>query len=161
MLQEIDYYYNDEVLLAEALQTEGYKAFTDPHNGKVSPQWQQKFKVSKYAQSISDSWKKILQVENVPRFYIQEEGFTIPWHQDRGTKVAINFVLSGSKAPIEFREGSVEYTVAMIDVQKEHRVTASDGKRILFKLSIFDIDYNIACERYDKYKKNRLLEFSR
>ena len=72
---------------------------------------------------------------------------------------AINFVLSGSKSPIEFRNGPVEYTVAMIDVQKEHRVTASNGKRILFKLSIFDIDYDTACKRYDKYQKDKLLEF--
>jgi hypothetical protein len=159
MLRKIDYPFDNNILLADALEIEGYKAFVDPFNGKVSPQWQQKFNISDYAQIISDHWKEILQVENRPRFYIQKEGFTVPWHKDRGTKVAINFVLSGFKSPIEFRNGPVEYTVAMIDVQKEHRVTASNGKRILFKLSIFDIDYDTACKRYDKYQKDKLLEF--
>ena len=159
MLTEIDYNYDREALVQEAMDQSGYKPFVDPKSGKVIDQWLIKKNMGKCSQRISDDFQRILRTVIKPRFYIQNKGFTLPWHRDRGTLSAVNFVLSTSRDPIEYRQmlgkhqhvRKFEYQNAIIDVQIEHQVRASTSKRILFKLSLPELDYYAARDRYHEY----------
>ena len=103
---------------------------------------------------ITEEFEKRLDVSIKPRFYIQEKGFTLPFHQDRGTTCAINLVLSSVADPITFRQGfntfHFKYKTAIVDVTQEHMVTAMTSDRYLFKLSIFDKSYEEILEKYER-----------
>ncbi len=159
MLKEIDYEYNRKALIQEAAVQDGYEPFVDPKSGTVIEQWLIKKKMGEYSRKIANDFKTILNTTVKPRFYIQQKGFTLPWHRDRGTLSAVNFVLSTSKDPIEYRKiangqeyiEKFEYQNAIIDVQIDHQIRATNGERVLFKLSLPDIDFDTAKNRYDKY----------
>lgn len=162
MLYSFKYDFDKSRLLNEARDEIGYEPFKDPKTGGITEEWRIKRDVTGYAAVISEEFEKILSVENKPRFYIQEKGFTLPFHQDRGTRCCINFVLSTDRDPITFRRGhntfTFRYDVALLNVQEEHMVTASHEDRVLFKLSIFDIDFDDALERiqrYESYQESR------
>ena len=148
MLTEIDYDIDMKMIRKESRDMEGYAPFVDPKTGRVVDEWLIKRVSTGYARVVSDHFEKILNVEVKPRFYIQEKGFTLPFHQDRGTQCCINFVLSTSKDPIVFRKDHNTYTYqykqALMNVQEEHMVKASREDRYLFKLSIFDMCYDEA-----------------
>jgi len=74
------------------------------------------------------------------RYYIQNKGVYIPPHIDYNTKCSANFILTGSPDPICFEDGEYAYRNAIINTTKKHWVN-STNKRILFKISYFDIDY--------------------
>jgi len=148
MLTEINYDIDMNMIRKESRDMNGYAPFVDPKTGITIEKWLIKKDVTGYARVVSDHFQKILNVEVKPRFYIQEKGFTLPFHQDRGTQCCINFVLSTSKDPIVFRKNhntySYQYQKALINVQEEHMVKASREDRYLFKLSIFDMSYDEA-----------------
>lgn len=150
-IEEIGYDFDKERLLDEALRPDGYGPFVDPKNGKVSKDWLIKREVDHYAKTITEDFATILETKVKPRFYIQTKGFTVPWHQDRGTQSAINFVLTTSRDPIEFRHRVYRYRTAIIDVQQEHQVTATTEDRVLFKLSLPDMDFDTARRKFYKY----------
>ena len=160
MLTEIDYEYDKKMLLREAEDREGYEPFVDPKTGTVIKEWLIKRDVSGYGRTICDEFMRILNVPIKPRFYIQEKGFTLPFHQDRGTQCCINFVLSTSRDPIVFRHSyntfKFQYEKALVNVQEEHMVEASREDRYLFKLSIFDISYDEALETMTEHNLPRL-----
>ena len=158
MIYSFNYNFDESVLRREAREKEGYAPFVDPKTGGITKEWLIKRDVGDYAKEITNHFEEILGVSIKPRFYIQEKGFTLPFHKDRGTLCAINFVLSNSKDPIEFREESHEYAIALINVQEEHQVTALTEDRILFKLSIFDIDFDTARQRIQQYESGRELK---
>jgi hypothetical protein len=145
MLTEIDYAINEELLLEQCLERDGYEPFVDPHTGRWSSMWQYKRINTGYGKTVSNHFEKILGIEVKPRFFIQEKGFTLPFHYDRGTQCCINFVLSTSKDPIIFKKEHKVYTFkykkALINVQEEHMIAATLEDRYLFKLSIFDMNY--------------------
>lgn len=153
MLTEIDYEYDKKMLLREAEDREGYEPFVDPKTGTVIKEWLIKRDVSGYGRTICDEFMRILNVPIKPRFYIQEKGFTLPPHVDRGTTCAINFVLSTKRDPITFHTdwGYMRYTyeTAIVDVTQRHEVTASSEDRLLFKMSIFDKSFDEVSEAYD------------
>ena len=64
----------------------------------------------------------------------------LDWHVDKGTKSAIIWKMSGDD-PIEFRDKSYKYEMAIVDTSKEHRVAPLANERVLFKLSRFDMPY--------------------
>tara|TARA_Y100001937_G_scaffold126900_1_gene197433 strand:+ start:1559 stop:2026 length:468 start_codon:yes stop_codon:yes gene_type:complete len=146
MLVEIDYEYDKKMLLREAEEREGYEPFVDPKTGAVIQKWLIKRNVTGYGRMITEEFEKKLGVSIKPRFYIQEQGFTLPFHRDRKTTCAVNFILSTSKDPITFRLNyntfSFKYKTAIVDVTEEHMVTASKEDRYLFKLSIFDKSFD-------------------
>ncbi len=154
MLYEIDYEYDKRMLLQEARVKDGYEPFVDPKNGSVIQKWLIKRDVTGYGAVLTDTFKSLLDVDIKPRFYIQEKGFTLPYHRDRGTTCAINFVLSSIADPITFRQGfntfHFKYKTAIVDVTQEHMVTAMTSDRYLFKMSIFDKSYEEILEAYDK-----------
>ncbi len=156
MLYSFEYDLDRSRLLGEAMDESGYEPFKDPKTGGITEEWRIKRDVTGYAAVISEEFEKILDVEIRPRFYIQEKGFTLPFHQDRGTQCCVNFVLSTARDPIVFRRDhntfTFQYKTALINVQEEHMVKASHEDRVLFKLSIFDIDFDAALERIRRYE---------
>lgn len=156
MLTEIDYDIDMKLIRQESEEKEGYTPFVDPKTGTVINEWLIKRDVTGYGRVVSNEFQKILNIKIKPRFYIQEKGFTLPFHQDRGTQCCINFVLSTAKDPIIFRKDyntySYQYKQALINVQEEHMVKAAKEDRYLFKLSIFDITYDEVLETMIQHK---------
>ena len=149
MIREIDHLIDERTLKIEAEDSRGYEPFVDPKTGTVIERWLIKRDVTGYARVLTRDFEEILETHIRPRFYIQERGFTLPFHRDRGTTCAINFVLSDTSDPIEFRDRSYAYKTAIIDVTREHRVTATTEDRVLFKMSIFDLSFDEVVERYE------------
>ena len=112
----------------------GYENFIDPKGGKVFDNWFIKRIDSGYGKELSDYFESIIKCEIKPRFYIQNPGWSLGFHQDRGTQCAINIVLSGEEDKISFRDEELSYKVALINVQKEHAVFEPINKRYLFKM---------------------------
>lgn len=158
MLYEIDYDYDRKLLYRECTDGEGYEPFIDPKTGTPIEKWLIKRDVTGYGRMITEEFEKRLDVSIKPRFYIQETGFTLPYHRDRSTTCAINFILSTPRDPITFRQGyntfHFKYKTAIVDVTQEHTVTASKEDRYLFKLSIFDKSYEEVLETYVRYREN-------
>ena len=100
-------------------------------------------------------WSKLLDADARARYYWLKPNRQLWWHTDAGTKCAINYVLNGNDAKVQFSvtgedlEGpppaqynEFEYRAALLDVTKYHSVpNDSDLPRILFKISIFDKSY--------------------
>ena len=74
------------------------------------------------------------------RYYIQDSGVKIPAHIDYNTKCSANFILSGGSDPVSFDAGEFIYTSAILDTTQKHWVN-STSKRVLFKISYFDLSY--------------------
>ena len=100
MLYEIDYDYDRKLLYRECTDSEGYEPFIDPKTGTPIEKWLIKRDVTGYGRMITEEFEKRLDVSIKPRFYIQETGFTLPYHRDRSTTCAINFILSTSRDPM-------------------------------------------------------------
>lgn len=157
MIQIIETEYDEDRLRQEAMDREGYEPFVDPKNGNVIEKWLIKRRMSDYSKELVCKFQDMLKCDIKPRFYIQEKDFMLPWHVDRGTKCAVNIVLSTQGDPIEFRHTVGEdtyrrkyyYRCALIDTTQEHRVKAISEPRVLFKMSIFDKSFEEAREAYD------------
>lgn len=144
MIYKFDFDYDHDLLMQHALE-DGYTNFVDPKGGKVFDNWFIKHVSSGYGKTISDMFEQMFQCEVRPRFYIQNPGWSLGFHRDRGTQCAINIVLQGEDDKITFRgyglEESISYKVALLNVQDEHAVLEPKSKRYLFKMSIFDKTY--------------------
>ncbi len=145
MLTEMNYDINMKLIQSESREMKGYEPFVDPKTNTVIHEWLIKKDVTGYGKHVAEEFEKILSTPVKPRFYIQEKGFTLPFHQDRGTQCCINFVLSTTSDPIVFRKNydtfSYQYRQALINVQEEHMVKAVREDRYLFKLSMFNATY--------------------
>jgi len=114
--------------------------------GKSAPHWRvirDKNLNSKLSYDYAESLKKrygILGRTNVS-FYRLLANEVLPWHIDTGTKCAINFILNGDASPISYRSGNYTYKQALIQTDIEHMVTNKNKDRILYKISIFDMDF--------------------
>lgn len=144
------------MLKKQALDMKGYKPFIDPKTKTVINEWLIKRTVTDYALELTKRFENILQCNIKPRFYIQQKGFTLPPHIDRGTTCCINIVLKGEKNPIIFHINNKQYAhvydMAILDVTKKHEVTASNEERILFKMSIFDKSFSQIVKKW--YQRN-------
>ena len=96
----------DESLLIEESQSyDDYEPYYDTKNERYLDDWLQKHVDVGHAYDIAEMYKKRLDISDIrPRYYVQKNTFTLPWHKDRGTECSFNFVLGGS-APISFRDG--------------------------------------------------------
>ena len=81
------------------------------------------------------------------KFVYLEPWTELPWHKDKGTKCAVNWVINHSKEKLEYKDSSYEYDMAIVDTSKLHRVTCL-RERILFKVSCFDMTYEELCTEY-------------
>tara|TARA_R110000822_G_scaffold132788_2_gene270048 strand:+ start:581 stop:1060 length:480 start_codon:yes stop_codon:yes gene_type:complete len=141
------------VLLDEAMSYTDYQPYHDKKTNRYLDDWLQKHITHGHAWNLAQLYKKKLSIDDIkPRYYIQKNTFTLPWHKDRGTECSINFVLTGS-ASISFRDGNYFYESAILNTQEEHAVfhdkQATD--RVLLKLSIFNHTYQEIVERYTNY----------
>jgi hypothetical protein len=92
-----------------------------------------------YAQFVKDSYGIMGEI-NVS-FYRLLANETLPWHIDTDTKCAINFILNGDAAPVLYESGSYTYKQALIQTNIQHKVINGNKDRILYKISIFDMDF--------------------
>ena len=80
----------------------------------------------------------------------------LPAHSDKGTRCAINFVLTG-KYPIQWvidedtRELNM-YESAILDVSQPHYVQTGYHERILLKLSFLDVGFEEVCEAWYNFQ---------
>jgi|TARA_R100000027_G_scaffold62233_1_gene54218 hypothetical protein len=80
------------------------------------------------------------------RFYRLKANTTLPMHIDSGTKCSINFLLNGDGAPVIFESGEYTYKQALLNTSIMHSVINGDKDRILFKISIFELDFDqVSC----------------
>jgi hypothetical protein len=138
-LYKFSYDYNQEFLLSEATDLDGYFPFVDPLTKNTINDWLIKHvkKDNSYGWKICEHFTKITGMKCKPRFYDQKKGFTLPFHKDRGTKCSINIVLSDDPDPILFRDQKVLYKIGLLNTEAEHSVIATK-QRLLYKLSFFD-----------------------
>ena len=87
---------------------------------------------------------------NMKFVYLTPGNRTLNWHTDKGTKCAINWVINKplTDAILEYRDSKHTYKAAIINTEKEHRVTKLEFERILFKVSCFDMTYEELCTKY-------------
>lgn len=126
------------------------KPYSDP-NGKKSSTWytiRLKDMTSEYCIQLANNIKKEYNIKGRtdPRFYRLKANSPLPWHRDRATQCSINVILSDTCAPVLFRTNNeifeYKYTVALLNTQIEHSVPSFDEDRLLFKISIFDEDFD-------------------
>ena len=83
-----------------------------------------------------------------PRFYFLKKDTVIPEHIDDGTKCSINFLLnSKNPAPVTIEGVEYYYKNCLLNTQKIHSVKNDTEDRLLFKLSIFDDDFETVKEK--------------
>lgn len=78
------------------------------------------------------------------RFYYQAKNFYLPEHQDGGTTCSLNFILGDDPAPVTINGKDYTYTQALMDTSQMHGVKNTGSERILLKLSILDLDFEVA-----------------
>lgn len=78
-----------------------------------------------------------------PRFYLLKANEVLPYHDDRDTTCAINFILSDEPAPISFMDtkNTHYYKTALLNTTLGHGVWNGPKDRLIFKLSVFDEDF--------------------
>lgn len=103
---------------------------------------------SDFANKVANYFKQTYGIEGRVdgRFYRLLANATLPYHTDRSTQCSINMILSeGDPASVKFRRNGVEqeynYRLALLNTQEEHSVENGPEDRILFKISVFDEDY--------------------
>ena len=83
-----------------------------------------------------------------PRFYFLPKGVEIPEHIDNNTKCSINFLInSKNPAPVTIEGVDYYYKTCLLNTQKMHSVKNNTEDRLLFKLSIFDDDFETVKEK--------------
>ena len=83
-----------------------------------------------------------------PRFYFLPKGVEIPEHVDNNTKCSINFLInSKNPAPVTVEGVDYYYKACLLNTQKMHSVKNNTEDRLLFKLSIFDDDFDTVKEK--------------
>jgi hypothetical protein len=103
---------------------------------------------SEYCKNLAKNIKHKYNIEGRvdARFYRLLANELLPFHTDRGTQCSINVILSNQPAPISFRiQNKISnhyYNVALINTQHEHSVQNGSEDRILFKISIFDENFD-------------------
>ena len=94
---------------------------------------------------------KTFDIKAKPRFYLLKANSVLPMHKDHGTQCSINVLMNSTNpAPVDFEDNTYSYKCCLLNVQNTHGVTTSDEDRILFKLSIFDEDFESVAEKISK-----------
>jgi hypothetical protein len=149
-LIHLNYPINKELLLLESKRAkETAKPWEGGHNYKLD-----RWLVSYYRSDYLDKIMVDLNVMGETRFYYQEPNYYLPPHRDFGTKCAINFVLSDNYCPININGKDYMYKQALINVQEEHSVKNNNTERLIFKISVFDYDYETV-SKIIKYRDDK------
>jgi len=90
-------------------------------------------------------------IQAKPRFYSLKANSVLPMHKDHGTQCSINVLMNSTNpAPVDFEDNSYSYKCCLLNVQNEHGVTTGNEDRILFKLSIFEENFESVAEKIRK-----------
>jgi hypothetical protein len=138
-ITEINIPFDKQQLLAEANLIKQYASgYTDNRYPNLNLS---KWLIRKHSSEYISNLIKFLEVDGDPRFYWLEPNAIIPEHVDNGTKCSINFILTDTPAPVTILGENFTYTVGVLDTTKRHGVKNGPVERILFKISIFNEDY--------------------
>ena len=142
---QISYQVNQYKLLAELdhFRTD-FIMYSDPKHGDVNGwevlrETEQTIVMKEQRESFLDQFN--ITCESRARYYILKPDLYLPPHIDFNTTCAVNFILSGGESPVSYESGEYIYDNAVLDTTKLHWVQNSGSPRILFKISIFDMDY--------------------
>ena len=100
-----------------------------------------------------ENLKKNLGIDNArARFYILKSYAYLPEHVDNNTKCSINVILSEKNiAPVTINGKNYFYTQCLLNTQSRHGVKNGSEERLLFKLSIFDLEFYEVKKKICKY----------
>jgi hypothetical protein len=84
-----------------------------------------------------------------PRFYTVDPNSELGQHIDHGTTCSINILLSDNSAPVNFEGKEYTYKQCLLNTQKMHGVINGADERVLFKLSIFDEDFETVAKKIE------------
>jgi len=110
------------------------------------------------SQRLTNLFKRIVKTENIkPNFFTQTKGTEVKTHIDVGTLCAINFMIKGGETPVRFDDADSviveKYTVALLDVSRNHSVPVQTGEdRLLFKLRFTHNKYEEVKEAIKQYQ---------
>jgi hypothetical protein len=113
--------------------------YGDHHHGGVANWAIVRIEDTPYIKTI----KQDLGIPNAkPRFYTLEKNASLPEHVDLNTKCSINVILSETDvAPIIIEDIEYQYTQCLLNTQRRHYVVNGPTERVLFKLSILDMEF--------------------
>jgi hypothetical protein len=135
----------------EKLRTE-FNNFKDKLETYEDPRYSvPNFKVARhitfdYAQELCE----LFNITARPRFYTVAPNSELEQHLDHGTLCSINILLSENTAPVNFQGKEYMYKQCLLNTQKMHGVINGPHERILFKLSIFNEDFETVAEKIKK-----------
>ena len=135
-------------------QLKNEEIYQDPKHG-VANNWKVvRLEQFNYADKIiEDVGLKDFVKDYRSRFYLLEANSYLKTHIDYGTKCSLNFIIDGGQSPVTFEDEmelmpdpnsrfSYLYTSCLFNTSKPHGVSNDGPKRILFKISIFDKEYD-------------------
>lgn len=74
----------------------------------------------------------------VTQYLVVEPNKILPWHEDGNpASCAVNCLLTGDNAPIEFKDGEYTYDTALLNIRKEHRVSNGPNIRVMFRIVFY------------------------
>ena len=110
------------------------------------------------SERLTNLFKRIVGTEHIkPNFFTQTKGTEVKTHIDVGTLCAINFMIRGGETPVRFDDADSvvveKYTVALLDVSRNHSVPIQTGEdRLLFKLRFTHNKYEEVKEAIKQYQ---------
>ena len=143
-IYKFDFSVNEDVLLLEYDKVKHLSEdYVDPRGGVQN--WKMIACNFDYAKYLINYF---MLGEVRPRFYFLPKGVEIPEHIDNNTKCSINFLInSNNPAPVIIDGVEHYYKTCLLNTQKLHSVKNDTEDRLLFKLSIFDDDFETVKEK--------------
>ncbi len=139
-----DYDFDRELLLKEYEKIKDKLEVYEDIYG-VSAQWKvHRLEKCDYANYLCD----LIGINCRPRFYVLEPSKLLGPHVDLNTLCSINILLNYTNpAPVSSEGNEYSYKQCVLNTQKMHHVMNTAEERILFKMSIFDYQYEDVCEK--------------
>ncbi len=151
-LIHLNYPLNKELLLEEAL--EARKSAVSHKDSRYPDLSFDEWKISHYTSEYISQIMSDFGVVGKPRFFWLAPFAEVPEHTDNGTKCSLNFLLNDDPAPITINGQEYYYKSVLLDTTQPHSVKNNNTERLLFKISIFEEDFDTVASRI-KYKNDR------
>jgi len=147
MLKHTQLPFDYDVFLNEYIRLQGNERDYSRNGGSVD-YWRvirhkdlQSDIVKNYCENFKETYNIPGKVDG--RFYRLKANNTLPMHIDSGTKCSINFLLNGEGSPVVFENiGTYVYKQALLNTSVMHSVVNGNKDRILFKISIFEMEFD-------------------
>ena len=159
-IYKLEYEFNREKLLAEAKLSKDWNFWTNTE--KLDSYFQDYWSIKHIDKTHTDYYPYAIEIAQYfelrtqyickPRFYHLKKGYEISFHKDIGTLSSINFMLTDILSPMIFRNESVIYNSALINVQTEHMMQAKKEDRYVYKLSFKNNTFEEVKSKLEKEK---------